>query len=579
MASYTSSQTGNWNTSSTWGGAGVPTDGDDATIADTHTVTVTENATIGLDSGTTAQYDLEVLDGGALIIDDDITLTTKTSVRTGSGPITLNEGASWITEVGTGDVYQHEFGTGEDPLGSLYANGTSSNYCTISKTGDGTAVIDAYHSGANGDVELSYTNITDMGSASLDCFNIRRGGFEIDHCIFDGCGLLDIAQGQISTENFDISYCTFKNGTGTYDVAIRQSVSPATTELRRMNGNVFEGELALFNMRDMVFTNNYIGNDITWGSATYYVDTWESNFKFSDSGTADVPVKAALVKNDFVWASVDNAHLMPYWADGDMTVDGCVFESSFDWSSNESDGFICSANPPAARVYTMKNCVVLPSPGDKSSCTLFTSTGQTNTTWIVENNTFYADDRGAGYIAVHNDGHAGQIQSFRNNLGYGVTPNEAWLLREGGDATPADDLVTVADYNGAYNLNDAYNQVPSNAYASTPGTNDVTTDPSFVDDTRDLVNWGRTILGLTGTDTQVRSNTIQSFKDMNDPDATYYHVDCSVSNLVSWVKDGFAPTNVTDYATSGYGGGYIGAVEPVAAEALTTGILLLMCEV
>lgn len=47
MATFTSSQTGNWSSSATWGGAGVPGAGDLAVIAASHTVTVDVDTTVG----------------------------------------------------------------------------------------------------------------------------------------------------------------------------------------------------------------------------------------------------------------------------------------------------------------------------------------------------------------------------------------------------------------------------------------------------------------------------------------------------------------------------------------------------
>lgn len=52
MATYTSSQSGNWVDNSTWGGGGHPVSGDTATIRSVDTVTVTSSAVVG-NSGVT----------------------------------------------------------------------------------------------------------------------------------------------------------------------------------------------------------------------------------------------------------------------------------------------------------------------------------------------------------------------------------------------------------------------------------------------------------------------------------------------------------------------------------------------
>jgi hypothetical protein len=54
MAAYTSTQSGNWNSTATWGGSGFPGNGDTFTIAANHTVTynVTTFQTTGIGSGT-----------------------------------------------------------------------------------------------------------------------------------------------------------------------------------------------------------------------------------------------------------------------------------------------------------------------------------------------------------------------------------------------------------------------------------------------------------------------------------------------------------------------------------------------
>jgi len=53
-ADITSAQSGNWSDTNTWVGGAVPGDGDVAYIADTHTVVVDTNTTIG-PSGTSTE--------------------------------------------------------------------------------------------------------------------------------------------------------------------------------------------------------------------------------------------------------------------------------------------------------------------------------------------------------------------------------------------------------------------------------------------------------------------------------------------------------------------------------------------
>ena len=82
MASYTSSGSGNWSSASTWGGAGVPTDGDSVTIGSGHVVT----------------YDANIVGTGlaALTITGELTWSTDGTART----LTMASNAN-ITGAGT----------------------------------------------------------------------------------------------------------------------------------------------------------------------------------------------------------------------------------------------------------------------------------------------------------------------------------------------------------------------------------------------------------------------------------------------------------------------------------------------
>jgi len=92
VASYTSSGSGNWSSASTWGGAGVPTDGDSVTIGSGHVVT----------------YDANIVGTGlaALTISGELTWSTDGTARTlkmasnanitGAGTLTVGTDAAPI---------------------------------------------------------------------------------------------------------------------------------------------------------------------------------------------------------------------------------------------------------------------------------------------------------------------------------------------------------------------------------------------------------------------------------------------------------------------------------------------------
>ena len=82
MAAYTASVTGDWDNSATWGGGGVPGDGDTCVINNGITVTVTSNVTVGATTGTLnsvviGQAGATAANYAKLVVDDGVTLTLK----------------------------------------------------------------------------------------------------------------------------------------------------------------------------------------------------------------------------------------------------------------------------------------------------------------------------------------------------------------------------------------------------------------------------------------------------------------------------------------------------------------------
>jgi hypothetical protein len=75
MANYSSSQSGNWSSTATWGGSGPPpAAGDTATVSTGHTVTVDANTTVG-SNGSGIGPGVTV--NGTLNVNGGVTLTLR----------------------------------------------------------------------------------------------------------------------------------------------------------------------------------------------------------------------------------------------------------------------------------------------------------------------------------------------------------------------------------------------------------------------------------------------------------------------------------------------------------------------
>lgn len=166
-AARTSSGSGNWNSTATWGGLSVPVAGDDVTISAGHTVTITANAACAT-----------------------INFGINGSTLTFSGAFTLNvSGAVTMPAAGNANTpITFELGAGIATIGGLFTmNGGSGN------------------AGRRNDLTIS------TGTLNLN------GGFTtaVDRCnvIFSGAGVLNIS-GAISSNTMILTA-----GTGTVNYA------------------------------------------------------------------------------------------------------------------------------------------------------------------------------------------------------------------------------------------------------------------------------------------------------------------------------------------------------------------------
>lgn len=140
MAAYTSSQTGNWNDSATWGGGGTPGDGDTATIDNGHSVTVTASVTVG--DGTNAGITIAGASAeayGTLKVSDGYTLTVKGADISSNPAILINQYGHFEPQAGaTIEIYcTSDYQTVIVNKGHLISTGSSGNEITFRTASNG----------------------------------------------------------------------------------------------------------------------------------------------------------------------------------------------------------------------------------------------------------------------------------------------------------------------------------------------------------------------------------------------------------------------------------------------------------
>ncbi len=151
-ATYTSSTSGNWNSSSTWGGAGVPGSSDNVVISHGTTVTVTANATCNnLTLG-------------------DATASAATLTISSTYTLTIN-GACSINPSNTSSTYTLNAAAGTVNIAGTFAWGTSGTELVEASTGTLTFTPAVTISSANQNVKLTGAGTINFNSSFTDGYN------------------------------------------------------------------------------------------------------------------------------------------------------------------------------------------------------------------------------------------------------------------------------------------------------------------------------------------------------------------------------------------------------------------------
>jgi hypothetical protein len=571
-AAFTSKASGNWSASgqTTWNEVGVPGNGDTVTI--THAITVDTNTTIGSSpaEGTvvvTASANITVNSGVTLTLRGDMALNNCALILgTGTGNAHLVFDASAASSPTTQN-YRVVPGTAHNQASTFVdINGTSGAHCTVTSHvsgGNGYFGVDYLMGGI---VQADYCDFSDLGSASQDaiqpyCSSAAGKQFWVKNCTFTDCGSINLTYtlNLAADINFEIEDCKFTGGLGSYDAYIPGS--NRTSGTRSIQRNYFGKSIYLSAGGFTVKDNYFNGKFYTSGA-----DSWA---EFSGNLVVDDAADVAIILRGSVsncyWlenhTNVNPHGLQPFGTDVNQSVTNCVFEHTGTNNPGEGDHIVCNTNPTSARTLTVTGNILLPNAAGHSSGALLSMGGGANLTAVVEHNTYYAESSGVSYGETY-AGHVGMISKFRSNLAHGPGSLGYKLAQINSAGTPTDTVdPDFVNYNAGYGLaagteGGGYEKAAASAamFTGTRGVdwaaNDLSSNPSFADSTRDLGSWGQV---NESTDGSVAAALAVLAADPS-----------KVGGMITWVRNGFKVTNAA-YATAGHDSTPPGAMEYQAA--------------
>lgn len=554
-AAYVGSVSGNWSNSATWGGAGVPGTGDTVTINNGVTVTQDGDVTVG---ATVVE--------GRLTQASNVTLTIEGALAVGNG---------------SGKNGQFDFGPGATL--ALGTNDLVLNNCTLTSaatsvswakvTGSGNIAKGTVYTAPGQSIAISYVSFQNTGQVAfaVGAHGTVYSSFSFANNVIHGPSAFKVGVGgygststvyNVSNNDFrNVSTLNFFGSTGVY------ITRPQFTFNTFSNGTVPDfrfNQIKGWNISGNVFHNTVLdqGGQVSTSGALEFAE----NFFYSniDDRVASFPIglEAPTVERNYVYIDYANAHFIGSagsGGSGTYTIKDNVFESDFN-----IDGSNAIIIAPVQQLITGN--ILIGAGNIAVSTTAVTTPGLT-----IENNTSVITSNAAwayGYVyGLETSGAVTGDVYIRSNM----TAYRGGVTQAASDRANADissnqpGAVTYADYNNWFDMEVNYHQL---TLGNTP-TNDIAVDPQFVDDTRGLANWNgnSTVLDSVNDLLAINGYDAVSKTQASAPSGV------TPADLLDWVRAGYAPTNAA-LATAGYGGTYIGAVEPAAAA--TTGAALLM---
>jgi hypothetical protein len=398
-----------------------------------------------------------------------------------------------------------------------------------------------------------------------------------------------------------------------------QSDTVLTTGTRLIQGNYFDQgmgndssppTLPGFTIKDNVFDQGFKASatpasTLLW---TEFSNNYVRVFRANDNGLSGSVLNSYFYFDANSAGTGTNPHGISYGPRADATVEGMVIE----YGHQPSDANLFQIQPMVGGpyTYTVKNNLFIPSSywapssGNWEISSILhnwiTTSASPNTvfthnTFMIQNNALAAGPSQTNYFGEGGIAPAGSVDTFKSNLGWNpntATPSFLWSVSNSHRATMTPNALdpTGADYNACYgcNLVPTYSTTGYNGFTSmtnstncgggtctqtgtvydvpltgtVPGVHDVVNvDPQFVDARRNSKRWVELRNSMTA-ETATQDDVVAYLRTGPGTFAS------KISDVITWVKGGFAPQNPA-YKGMAHDGGDIGAVPVLLNFALT----------
>ncbi|MEI7905024.1 MAG: hypothetical protein WCI43_06385, partial [Candidatus Firestonebacteria bacterium] len=474
-AAYTTTKAGNWNDSTVWSPAGVPTNGD--TVSINHAITVNVDVTVGTSPQAKDVTPAVSINGTstALTVSAGKILRCRGDLKINPGSnkycyLVLEAGSSLVFDPSQAvtpstAAYQLIF----KEFGWFSSFGTSGTRCTVmtDKTGGGASayMVIGMNYRDQGVNYASYTDFNDLGGTSTtnsgygvawqSWATASSTGMTIINCNFSGSNcVLDLKTTTNGNVYFGGNY--FTNSVLIqfigYQACFYGGFNTAKTGgSRKITGNGFDNMAKFWYAANTEITDNYMGGSYYTRANTY--DLFTNNFIWQDNAHNSSPVNRDMSNCYVANNCTGNPHYLGCDPSGTTIVlSGFVVE--YMGTDPTGDVFMASLSASPG-TYIIRNSIKLPNANGTSSGAFFSALGNANNSIIAEHNTMHLGgnmDSSGARVGETYDGFTGMVKSYKSNLVWDTTPRGFKLCSAKLVTVP--DVVRAADcdYNGGYNF-------------------------------------------------------------------------------------------------------------------------------